>query len=329
VSYRNAGTIRSVLQLGELTVALSDKGFFAFLINTIDSAGTLKKVEVIQNYTEDYGGARGAISTPQGIFYLNEAGLWQLVAAGSTDTPMSKQQMLTSTLLGSKYFKGVDQTSSDLVYDVQQNCILAAVAKDSASNNLVIGLQLDLKAFFEITNWNINRFAKSGDTIYGASSVKTTVYQLFDGYTDDGLAIPTEYEQEIPLKALFHAHKLLGAYSGGFLSPSSELTVRFSIYDIDGDYAADKAKYLWTANSSNSEYDEWGSARFGESAFGGGFDKAGLVESFGGGSVRINNLQRLRVKITGGDKLRHIISWLAVKTERKNVIRRRNYTQLT
>ncbi|GAH24003.1 unnamed protein product, partial [marine sediment metagenome] len=74
-------------------------GFFAWLINTIDSAGTLKKVEIIQNYTEDYGGARGAIETPHGIYYLNEAGLWQMVAVGQTDVPMSRQQVLTSTLL--------------------------------------------------------------------------------------------------------------------------------------------------------------------------------------------------------------------------------------
>jgi hypothetical protein len=329
VNYRNAGPVRSVVQLGELTVVFSDKGFYAFLINTIDSAGTMKKVEVIQNYTEDYGGARGAIGTPMGVFYVNEAGLWQMVSVGNTDTPMSRQQILTSSLLGGKYFENINQESTDLIHDVNQNCVFVTCAKDSPTNNLVIGYKLDLKAFFEFQNWNINRFAKSGDTLYGASSVKTTVYQLFDGYDDDGLNIGTDYQQEIPLKTLFHAHRLNGLYTGGFLSSSSELTIRFDIYDVDGVLVEDKAKYKWTATTSSLGYDEFGSAAFGDSMFGGDFDTVGLVESFGGGSPRINNLQRLRVRITAGDKLKHILNWIVVKTVRKTPIRRRNISQIT
>ena len=139
VSFRNAGAIRSVVQLGVSTVCFGDNGFFAFKIDTIDSAGTMKKVEVIQNYTEDFGGARGAIETPFGIWYTNEAGLWQMVAVGQTDVPMSRQQVLTSTLMGSEYFKDVSQTSSDLIYDAIKKIVLVTVAKDSAFNNLVIG----------------------------------------------------------------------------------------------------------------------------------------------------------------------------------------------
>jgi len=329
VYFRNAGPVRSVLQLGQYTVAFSDKGFYAFFLNTIDSAGTLKKVEVIQNYTEDYGGARGAIETPLGIFYINEAGLWHMVAVGTTDTPMSRQQVLTSELLGAEYFVDVDQTNVDIVHDVNQKCIFVTCAKDSTTNNLIIGYKIDLKAFFEFQNWNINRFARSGGIIYGASSVKTTLYQLFDGYSDDGLAIGTEYRQEIPLKTLFHAHSLSGLYAGGFLSPSTQLTIRFDTYSKDGVITEDKERYLWTAEGVAIDYDEWGSAKWGESAWGGDFDKAGLIESFGGGSPRINNMQRLVISVTGGDELRHIINWLAVRTERKEAIRRRNISQIT
>lgn len=325
VNYRNAGTIRALAQLGQYTVAFSDSGFFAFYINTIDSGGTLKKVEVIQNYTQDFGGARGAIETPYGIYYVNEAGLWQMVAAGVTNTPMSRQQTLVSTLLGSKYFEGVSQTSLDLVHDAQRKCIFITMAKDSTSNNLVVGCKLDLNnAFFEIRNWNINRFAKIGQTIYGASSVKTTVYQLFNGYDDDGLAIGTEYYQEIPLGTLFHKHSLGGLYAGGFLSPSTTLQIKFDIYDVNGQLQTDKGVYEWTAQNSEGSFDEWASAMWGQSAFGGGFDTTGLIESFDGGSPKISNLQRLRVRIVGGDKLKHILNWIAIQTTQKQAIRRRH-----
>lgn len=333
VNYRNAGPVRSVVQLGQFTVVFSDKGFYAFYISTItDQAdGTLKKTEIIQNYTEDYGGARGAIETPLGVFYLNEAGLWQMVAVGATYTPMSQQQILTSTLLGSAYFKNVNQSEVDLIHDVNQKCIFVTCAKDSASNNLVIGYKLDLKAFFEFKNWNISRFAKSGNDIYGASSIKTTVYKLFEGYDDDGLDIGTEYYQEIPLNTLFNLHSLNGIYAGGFLSPSSELRIRFDTYSRTGQIIYDKEIYKWTVSETEGaqDYDEWGSAKWGDSSIGGGMDTAGLVESFGGGSPRVNNMQRLRIRITGSGQLRHILSWISAKTQQKGEAKRRNFTRIT
>jgi hypothetical protein len=330
VRYRNAGTVRSVVQVGQVTAVLSDKGFYAFYISILDSAGTLKKVEVMQNYTEDYGGARGAIETPQGVFYANEAGLWQMVGVGAVNEPMSRQQMLTSKLLGSQYFKGISQTSLDIAYDINQNCIFVTCAKDSAFNNLVIGLQLDTKALFTFRNWNINRFAKSGDTLYGASSVKTSVYELFTGYADEDLAIGTEYYQEVPLSTLFYKHALNGLYAGGFLSQNTKNKIAFDIYDVTGKFIPDRVQYDWTVNDNGSlAVDEWGTMAFGDGAFGGGVDKAGLIESFGGGSPRINNLQRLRIKVTGSDKMRHILSWISVKTTQKGAIQRRNFSQIT
>lgn len=330
VNYRNAGTIRSVVQLSGMTVAFGDSGFFAFKIETIDSAGTLKKVEIVQNYTEDYGGARGAIETPIGIFYLNEAGLWHMLSVGDTTVPMNKQETLTSTLLSSEYFDGTDQTSSDLIYDLNQKCVFVTLAKDSAFNNLVIGCKPELNnAMFTFNNWNINRFAKDGQDIYGASSVKTTVYRLFDGYEDDGLEIGTEYYQEIPLGTFFHAHSLDGIYAGGFLTSGDELLIRFDTFDLTGLIQYDKEKYRWTGESGNSDWDEWGSAQFGGSAWGGSFVTAGLVSSFSGGSPRVNNLQRLRIRITGSSTTKHILNWISAKTTQKQPIRRRNLTRIT
>lgn len=326
VNYRNAGAVRSVCQLGQTTVAFSDKGFFAFYINVVDSAGTMKKVEIIQNYTEDFGGARGAIETPEGIYYVNEAGLWQIIAVGNTDQPMSKQQGLVSTLLGSKYFQGVDQTSVDLIQDTNQKLILVTMAKDSSSNNVIVGYKPELKSFFMFSGWNINRFAKSGETIYGASSVKTSVYELFTGYDDDGLNIGTVVRQEVPLGTLFHAHSLSEMFAGGQLSSATELKIRFDVYDKQGVFKPNKVSLDWTVDSANGTYDEWASARWGESGWGGNFDTGGLVQCFDGGSPKISNFQRLIYEIVGGDKLPHIIYWVSFKTTKKMPIRRRHIT---
>jgi len=328
VNYRNAGDVRSVCQLGQYTVGFSDDGFFAFILNTIDSAGTLKKIEVIQNYTEDFGGATGAIETPIGIFYVNEAGLNQMVEVGATNSPYSRQDVLTSNLLGSKYFESADQKQVDLVYDKKQNCIFITLSKDSENNNLVIGYKLDQKAFFRIKGWNINRWAKDGQDIYGASSIKTTVYKCFEGYDDDGLSIGTEYQQELKIGNLWSKNKLKGGYIQGFLSPDSEVFVSYNIYTEQGKPIEDKLKFLWTSQRREDEHAGFDASRFDRAAFDGSVDLGNMVENFSGNSGRISNMQRLIIKIKGGDKLHHIVNWLSCNVENKGAIKRRDMQQI-
>jgi len=328
VNYRNAGTVRSVVQLGAYTVGFSDDGFFAFILNTLDSAGTLKKVEVIQNYTEDFGGATGAIETPIGIFYVNEAGLNQMVEVGATNAPYSRQDVLTSKLLGSKYFESADQSQVDLVYDKKQNCIFTTLSQDSENNNLVIGYKLDQKAFFRIKGWNINRWAKSGQDIYGASSIKTTVYKCFQGYDDDGLSIGTEYQQELKIGNLWSKNKLKGGYIQGFLSHDTKVYVSYNIYTEQGKPIDDKLKFSWVADRREDVHAGFDAARFDRIAFDGGVDLGDMVECFGGNSGRISNMQRLVVNMSCSDKLHHIINWTSALIENKGAIKRRNMTQL-
>lgn len=330
VNFRNAGTARSVLQLGQYTVVFCDDGYYSYWLNTFDSAGTLTKVEVIQDYVQDYGGGRGAISTKLGIFYANEAGVWHMQNVGSKDLPASRQQVLTSTLLGSDYFKGVDFDNADLAYDELRKILLVTCAKDSVNNNLVLCRKMDsTNAFFQIKEWNISRFAKSGNELYGASSVNNKVFKLFEGYTDDGLAIGTIYHQEIPMDSLFSKNKLKQIYTGGSLSPSSILNIAFDIYDVNGKPIKNKTTYEWTPQRDDSRYAGFGQGSFGKTPWGGDMDTTGLVESFDGGSPRISNFQRLQVKITGGDKVRHILNWIACGIQSKAAIRRRHITKLT
>lgn len=330
-SYRNAGDVRSVAQLGPYTVVFSDKGFYAFIIQVLDSAGTLKKVEYVQNYTEDFGGATGAISTPIGIFYVNEQGLWQMVQVGDTDVPMSRQQVLSSKPLGSKYFEGVDQTTVDLVYSMKEQAVLATVAKNSETNNLVIGYKMDdATGMFQIQNWNISVFAKSDQEIYGASSIDGRMFKLFSGDTDDGLKIGTVYDQEIPMGTLFHANSLEGLYCAGFLTPDDPVNVSFSIFDLKGRFKTNKTVLQMNAGDILSGAEGWGEAIWGASVWGGmKMSGSGLLETFAGGSPRISNFQRLRIKITNASKARHIVSWFSVKTTKKSPIKRRNMTLIS
>jgi hypothetical protein len=332
VNYRNAGAVNSIESFGPNIVVFSENGKWAFYINTIDSAGTLKKVDVFVISRLDFGGARGAISTAKGLFYANESGLWQFFSLGQDNVAFSDQEGRTSVLLGNDYFKDIDLSNASLAYDAERNLILLSCAKNSTANNYVIVYNTENKSLSEIKGWNINRFMVDNQILYGIGSTKTVVWQCFDGNDDDGSDIWTRYRQELPTGDLEMRQGLLGEYIQGLLSQNTSLTVAFDIYDVEGHFVADKLQFIWTAQSGNTLNSGWGSSSQGHSSWGGNASSgsnSGLIECFDGARGRIGNYQRIILDITGHDKLPHEINWFKVITKSKVPIRRRRMVQVT
>jgi hypothetical protein len=323
VNFRNAGKARSCVALGDFFVVFSDDGYFAFYLNTIDSSGTLKKVEVIQDYITDFGGSRAAVATPKGIFYTNEAGIWQMTQVGQTGVPYSRQQKLTTVLLNDSYFADADLDDSDIIYDEEQRLVLFTYAEGSSANNKVLGYKVseEIEAIFEIEGWNINRFTKYNNKIYASSSVDGRLYECFKGFTDDGVAISTEYTQELPLGALWNRYSLKKFYSKGFLSLDSVIDVNFDIYDKEGAPIPSKRVRRWTPQRNNNGSDGWGSAGWGLSAWGGDFDLSTMIECTNWCRGAIANAQRISVRFTSNVEVPHIINWFSAETEGKTAVK--------
>lgn len=329
VNYRKAGQVNAIIPFGKFIVIFHENGKTAFFINTIDSAGTLTRLDVFQMARDDFGGATGAILTNEGAFYLNEAGAWQMVSVGQENLPFSTQEATITTFLGNKFFDNTTQTNTDLAYDAKKRLVLVTYAKNSAINNRVLAYNLDLKAQAEITGWNINRFLNIGQTIFGGSSINTKLYELFSGNSDDGLPIGTDFLQEIRAGQLETRQDALLFYIQGFLSPSSVIKIRFDTYTRDGKLIKDKKRYDWTTQRSESGFDGYSSARYGSSSYGGDEDFANTVESFDGIKLFIRNWQRIRIHITSADELPHVINWFSIESRIKAKIRRRKLTLLT
>lgn len=331
VNARNAGKARCCVALGQYFVVFSDSGYFAFYLNTIDSSGTLKKIEVVQDYITDFGGARGAITTPKGVFYMNESGLYQLLQVGQTDQPYSRQQKLTTVLLSDSYFADVDQANVDIIYDQNQRIVLVTYSQDSDTNNKVLGYKIsdEVEALFEIEGWSLNRFTEYNGDIYATSAVDGKIYKCFSGWNDDGLEIGASYVQELPLAGLMNKHKLGDFYSKGFLSIDTEININFDIYDVDGAPQSAKRVHQWTAQRNDNRQDGWGTATYGQSAWGGDFDLSSMVESFDGCSPKIRNAQRISVKFTSSNLEPHIINWFSADVETKAPIRRRKQIKIS
>lgn len=330
VSFRNAGKARSCVPLGPYFVVFSDEGYFAFSVDQLDSAGTLKKVETVQDYITDFGGARGAITTPEGIFYINEAGLWRMLQVGQTDVPYSRQQQLTTVLLDDSYFANANLDNADLVYDEVQKLILVTYADGSTVNNKVLAYKKsdEIEALFEIEGWSLNRFTKYNKRVYASSSVDGRIFECFKGHTDDGLAIATEYTQELPLNGLWTKHALNRFYNKGFLSIDSVVDVYFDIYDAEGEPLQAKRGNRWTAQRNDNVVDEWGSASWGQSAWGGDFDLSSMVESFDGCRPKISRAQRISVRYVSSVTVPHIINWFSAEIIDKSSIRVRKMAKI-
>ena len=329
VYYRNGGAVRSIIPFGQLIVSLQDNGKNAFYLNTIDIAGSPAKVEVIQDAKTDFGGQRGAISTEDGLFFMNKAGLCQLLNVGQTNLPANEQEAVASVLVGPNYFSQANFSQMDMVYDAKERNVLVAYANNSTVNNAVLVYNLDRKSISTIQGWSINRFFNDNQTIYGASSVATKAYKLFDGSSDDGLKIGTEYQQELTVGALYTKKFLKGLYIQGFLSVSSDITVKFDIYDIEGRIDNNKLQFSWTSQFSNSGATAYNSANYNGAAWDGASASSGLVESFDGCRPFIRNCQRIILHIISGDKLPHEINWVSIEAQEKTPIRRRKMTLLT
>jgi len=324
-SFRNAGTVKSICSLGDIIVAFCDNGKWAFKITTQnDGTGVIVKLEEVVIDRIDMGGASGAITCAKGLFYVNKAGLWQLISLGQPNIPYSEQESLTSILLSTDYFDDVNLDNCDIIYYDRFNTILVTCAKGSTQNNHVIAYNPDVKAFSKFRNWNINRWMSYASEIYGASSVKTTLYHCFSGNSDEGIDISVDYLQELKAGDLWTRQMLYGAYIKGLLHKESIITVAYDIYNVRGEPVSNKLVFEWTPQYSILITDGWGIAEWGRSPTGGDVDSSNLIECFAGMHQFIRNFQRIRIHITEGSQVFHQLDWTSIDARPKTSIRRRD-----
>lgn len=327
VSYRNAGKANSILELGQFILVFADKGKYAFYINTIDSAGTLSKVDVFQMSRLDAGGAKGAINTPAGVFYANEAGLWQLLSVGTESLPFSDQEQETSIFLGDDYFENITLGNATLAYDANKFTVYLSCAKSSEVNNLIIAYKTkENTGFHTFSGWNINQWLNLDGIIYGASSVETKIFKCFSGYEDDGADISTAYTQELQVGQQDTAKDLNETAIQAKLSPSSVINISYDIYDYVNDYIKDKLKLQMETTNVNLDSDGYNSAAYNGSAYNGGGEAPGLVDTFANDGRVIRRFRRIILKISEQSKLPHEINWVKVRVTETALIRKRQLT---
>jgi len=326
VYYRSAGDVNVIDNLGNIIIIGANEGKWAFTIDTIDSGGTLTKIDNTVMYRID-SGMYASVQTDAGVFYVNKEGLWQLTSVGQSDVRYSDQEQLTSQLLGNTYFDDATLDQAYLVSDDKRNSVYLTYKNSSDQNNAILVYNTELKAFSTFKGWNMTRFVKIDDLIYASGSLKAEIWETFSGYDDDGTDIYTRFLQEINVGGLANRKEILGQYFQGFLSQSTEINVSFDIYDKDGVFVDNKMDFTWDASGLSGGTDGYGVEGWGLTGWGVTSVDPGLIESFVGARGRIKNFQRIRIDLTCNDKIPHSVNWFSVQTKDKAPIRNRKLLQ--
>lgn len=328
VNYRRAGPVNDIFSIGEIIGVVSDYGKWAFRIDQIDVGGTLTKVDTVISDKLDLGGSK-ALSTDKGVLIVNESGVHVTVALAQPDTPFSEQDFNISTILGKDYFTNVDFDGSSIVYDRMEEIAYISCKSDSSTNNYVFGYNFQNKGFFRFSGWSIGTFFQDSDAkVYGGSAVDGKVYECFNGYTDDGLAIGTEAVWEITTDNT--SYNDLEKFSiQAELSQSSQVRFIFDTFRSNGQKVDNRGTFLLTAQYSNPAPLGYGISPF-ASGFGstisGSLD--GTLPVYDSIKPGIRNFQRIQVRVTSSDLVPHALNVFTSDIRTKAQIRQRTITQI-
>lgn len=330
VSFRKASNINSINFLGNIVVVFADNGYWAFTVTTIDSAGVITKIDqTIADRLNEGGFA--SITTNEGLFYVSQAGINNMISLGQPNIPFSDQVADVSYQLGPEYFSELNFSNASMAFDDINKLIFVACRRNSPRNNFVLCYNIVTKAYSRISEWNIEKFlTTSTGPIYGGSSVATKIYECFSGYDDDGLSVSTDVYFEMKVGD-FQTVKTLQQFAMQVaISDSTVLKVCFDAFDREGVFQSNIGCYCMTFEDPINDVSGYGSQGYG-SAYGGNtppFDGEGYSDgtrpTFGQFRPFLRNIQRLRCRITCSDTLPHTLNLYIADIKEKSMMRKRN-----
>lgn len=311
--YRNGETCTSADMIGNIYFMALEKGWTAFSIDQTDLGGTSGKFDNILQ--ESDLGIKKVKMTDVGLIACGSFGVKRLISLGQPNIPYSEQWETLTEQLGEDYFVDVDFSDSDITYDDMRGYIYISCAKGGATKNLILAIKADLAgvesevktgatSFF--TGLNPYKFLKKGNEFYFTSAIDGLTYHLFSGENDDGTPIYSEYYQELNFSSTQNYNLDLFKCEGE-LSPASNITVYFDVFDLNGYFDPDRKNYTWTAQNSYTGSGGWGSSPWG-SAWGATGTQTGLVYSKARMKTQIRNITRCRVRFVSSDTADHILA---------------------
>lgn len=226
--------------------SMKSQSVYRLFIDQSDSMGSETSNKV---YRKDLGIPywRACISTSKGIVFMNTA---------NPENP--ELTILQRNPLGDNIEPYALLTHFDFTaYDYSKCCIdtfdryiLVACSKGGVYNDTILLCDLTYKTV-DIIGYASNVFAKDGGNLYLGSPITESVYQIFNGWDDDGYAIDNFWISRGEKYAIEKLKKTKKLRFKGLISPQQSVEVYVS-YDDDGFSLAGtiygRAEYVDTGN---------------------------------------------------------------------------------
>ena len=318
INNKRIGELQSIVSLGSQVVVGGEFGRYGFRLTTIDIGGVASQDVVIDFNNKQEGMQFGAIETATGVYFgVKDSSIFRMISGGQTNVPFSEQTQNVGIKLGDDFFQSSEFNNLTVIEDTRRKLIYYSYDIDSETNNVVTAYNTDTNSLVQY-DLNIQRFAKRNDRIFGASSTDGRILELFVGDSDDGKPIFVDYQQELQINSLGGLSDLDNFWIQAILSEDSEYRIEFNIYDRNGTLVTPARTLLMQGKSPTNQVKSWGSA---------GWTKSGWGSGAGGEApkalpyqidIKIPELWRLSVRVTGNDKLPASINWfIAALTDRQ------------
>ena len=307
IKNKNAGQVNSLTNKNNQVVIGYQDGEVRFTITAEGTSGTLKQNIAIDFQKLNQGWKKGAITNEYGVFYLADDGLHKLL--GSTDT-------LISSNLGLDYFDDVTFTNSKIIHVPKQRIVMATYGKDSTTNNELIWYNTETGAIGIFREWLLNTFSVDSEgNVFSGDALSGQFHKLFDGFTDNGKGIPTEFKQEMSGKQLSSTSRLDKFFIQAVLFEGDEVNIDFDTIDIEGNAQDGTLEMKIVGRAPIGLLASWGTTGWGTSGWGTGSGGANVATQIYDGDAVIPEYYRLFITIKSNTKTPRILNWFETKGE--------------
>lgn len=311
-------SIKTITSRGDSFIVGTQSGRTPFQI-TSATTGTeqVQDIKIGWEY-KDHGMLQG-LDTSSGTYYFEPNGFRRMIDVNTDE--------LLSRSLGKDYFKDVDVSKATMVHDTENNLILASYAKNSFINNEVLAYNINTNALTIFKGWNLSAFVRDDKNVYATSAVEGKFFRVFEGFEDDGKAIPTELTQTIQNSSFTHTSILRQLNIQAVLFEEDELKVHIDIETPQGAFIKDAATFTIIGKASLNALKSWGSAGFGSSGWSGNSGAVERLEQrYHTDNINVEFITA-KVRITSLLKTPHIINTVLATVERGNPLELNNITK--
>lgn len=296
---KNFGKVNGIGFVGDMVIGGYDKGR-AGLHHDIVDVGTsgLKQVAKLDFQNIDFGSQKGLITTPYGVVYVNEFGVF--VISGGKDNYTNEVRI--SDMLKDELTK-INFDNADIEFLPIENKVIITCKRRSDKNNHILLYDFDEKAWSRITGWNIERFYREGNTLYGTSSINGDFFELFSGYDDNGVGIYGEWHTSwINLGDSAELKSMYDFFIATKQSYGQELKVYIDVFDRNNT----EIPSIKTITCETMYNETGGFYGIGQMAIGGtdllfdeNYDEDQVFDTMRGEKSKIKKFSKIRFRIEG------------------------------